>query len=116
MFFLRNKNDRLLISIIIIVSVIGILYFGIRAISENSKKEVENPFEYNIENFKKSEKNLIHYTEVQQINLNIDSLYAIAVGPEDKIYVSGVDSIVILNKSGSPHSSIKTSVNSASIR
>jgi hypothetical protein len=95
--------------IIIIVSVIGILYFGIRAISENSKKEVENPFEYNIESFKKSEKNLIHYTELQQIDLKLESLYAIAVGPEDKIYVSGVDSIVILNKDGSPHSSIKTS-------
>jgi hypothetical protein len=89
--------------------VAGILYFGIRAISENSKKEAANPFEYNIENFKKSEKNLIHYTEVQQINLNLESLYAIAIGPEDKIYVSGVDSIEILNKDGSPHSSIKTS-------
>ena len=102
------KNNRLLTGIIIIISVAGILYFGIRAISENSKKEVENPFEYNIENFKKSEKKLIHYTEVQQINLNLESLYAIAVGPEDKIYVSGDNSVLILNKDGSTHSSIKT--------
>jgi hypothetical protein len=105
----RRGQSNFITIIIIIVSVIGILYFGIRAISENSKKEAANPFEYNIENFKKSEKNFIHYTEVQQINLNLESLYAIAVGPEDKIYVSGGDSIVILNKDGSPHSSIKTS-------
>jgi hypothetical protein len=103
------KSDRLLTAFIITVSVAGILYFGVRAISENSKKDVENPFEYNIEKFKKSDKNLIHYTEVQQINLNLESLYAIAVGPEDKIYVSGVNSILIMNKDGSPHSSIKTS-------
>ncbi|MFC2141118.1 hypothetical protein ACFLQP_02355, partial [Acidobacteriota bacterium] len=105
----RRRQSNFITAIIIIISVAGILYFGIRAISENSKKEVENPFEYNIEKFKKSEKNLIHYTEVQQINLNLESLYAIAVGPEDKIYVSGVDSIVILNRDGSTHSSIKTS-------
>jgi len=103
------KNNRLLTGIIIIVSVAGILYFGIRAISENSKKDGENPFEYNIESFKKSEKSLIHYAEVQQIDLNLESLYAIAIGPEDKIYVSGIDSIVILNRDGSAHSSIKTS-------
>jgi hypothetical protein len=105
----RRRQSNYITAIIIVISVLGILYFGIRAISENSKKEAENPFEYNIEKFKKSDKNLIHYAEVQQINLNLESLYAIAVGPEDKIYVSGVDSIEILNKDGSPHSSIKTS-------
>lgn len=102
------KNNRLLTGIIIIVSVAGILYFGIRAISENSKKEGENPFEYNIENFKKSEKNLIHYSEVQQININLPNVYGISVGPEDKIYASGDDSVLILNRDGSTHSSIKT--------
>ena len=75
------KNNRLLTAFIIIISVAGILYFGIRAISDNSKKEVKNPFEYNIEKFKKSEKNLIHYAEVQQIKLNSESLYAIAALP-----------------------------------
>ncbi len=103
------KNDRLLASIIIIVSVAGILYFGIRAISEDSKKDRKNPFEYNIENFKKSEKSLMHYSEVHQINSGLQRLYAIAIGPDDKIYISGVDSILILNKEGRPHSSIKTS-------
>ncbi len=102
------KNNRLLTGIIIIVSMAGILYFGIRAISENSKKDGENPFEYNIENFKKSEKNLIHYSEVQQININSPNAYGISVGPEDKIYVSGDDSVLILNRDGSTHSSIKT--------
>jgi hypothetical protein len=102
------KSDRLLAGIIIIVSVAGILYFGIRAISENSKKDGENPFEYNIENFKKSEKGLIHYSEVQQINPGLQRLHAIAVGPDDKVYISGVDSTVILNRDGSAHSSIKT--------
>jgi hypothetical protein len=107
-----KKNYKLqnnfITSIIIIVSLVGILYFGIRAISEDSKKEGENPFEYNIENFKKSEKNLIHYAEVNQINIDLQNVYGIAIGPEDKIYVSSGDSVLILNKDGSIHSSIKT--------
>jgi hypothetical protein len=103
-----KKTDRLLTGMIIIISVAGILYFGIRAISENSKKEGENPFEYNIENYKKSEKNLIHYSEVQQININLPNVYGISVGQDDKIYVSGENSVLILNRDGSTNFSIKT--------
>jgi len=39
----RRGQSNFITVIIIIVSVIGILYFGIRAISENSKKEAGNP-------------------------------------------------------------------------
>lgn len=102
------KNDRLLTVFIIILAVAGILYFGIRAITENSKKDGENPFEYNIENFKKSEKGFMHYSEVQRLDPGLQRLYAIAVGPDDKVYVSGEDSIMILNRDGGPHSSIET--------
>jgi len=102
------KNDRLLVGIIIIVSVAGILYFGIRAITENSKKDGENPFDYNIEKFKKSEKGLVHYSEVRRLDPGLQRLHAIAVGPDDKVYISGEDSVVILNRDGGPHSSIKT--------
>lgn len=102
------KNDRLLTAFIIFLAVGGIVYFGTRAILENSKTEGENPFEYNIENFKKSGKELIHYSEVQQLRPGLQHLHAAAVGPDDKVYVSGADSIVILNRDGSPFSSIKT--------
>ena len=34
----KNKNDRLLTGSIIAISVIGIVYFGFQAISDNSKK------------------------------------------------------------------------------
>ncbi|MGD2090444.1 MAG: NHL repeat-containing protein, partial [Candidatus Aminicenantes bacterium] len=105
----RRGQSNFITIIIIIISVAGILYFGIRAISENSKKEGENPFEYNIEKFKKSEKNLIHYAEDQQIKINLQNMHGIAIGPEDKIYVSGDNSVLILNKDGSTHSSIKMS-------
>ncbi len=108
MFSFKGKNDRLLTGIIIAVSVAGILYFGLRAILENSKKNQKNPFEYNIENFKKSDSSLFHYAEVQQIPVDLPYVYGITVSPDDKIYVSGDSAILVLNKEGSVESTIKT--------
>lgn len=103
-----NRQNHFLTIIIIILSVAGILYFGIQAFLENAQKNGANPFEYNIEDFKKSEKSLLHYTELQQIKINLQQVYGLAVGPQDKIYISGDSSVLVLNKNGSPFSAIKT--------
>lgn len=108
MFSFKGKNDRLLTGLIIAISVAGILYFGIQAILENSKKNQENPFEYNIEYFKKSDSSLFHYDEVQQIQLALPHVYGIAVSPDDKIYVSGDSSILVFNKEGNIASTVAT--------
>ena len=104
----KGKNDRFLTGIIIAISVAGILYFGFQAILENSKKNQDNPFEYNIENFKKSDSSLFHYVEVGQIPLDLPNVYGIAVSPDDKIYVSGDSSLLIFAKEGSIESTIET--------
>jgi hypothetical protein len=109
MLFFEKKNDRLLTAIIIIVSVAGILYFGYRAIWDNQKKNRENPFAYDIKSFKKSEKSLVHYAEIGQIKINSVKICGLTIGPEDNLYVSGGDSVFILNKAGSVISSFKTS-------
>jgi hypothetical protein len=102
------KSDRMFTAVIIIIAVAGIVYFGIRAISDNVHKDGENPFEYNIEEFKKSDKSLLHYSQVKQIDLDSERLFALAVGPDDKVYVSSKNSVRVLTKDGSPLSSIKT--------
>jgi hypothetical protein len=104
----KKKKARLATWVIITVSVAGILYFGYQAISENSKRNQENPFEYNIENFKKSGSDLIHYSEVKHIQIDLQNIYGISVGPDDSIYVSGDDSVLILNRDGSIRSTIST--------
>lgn len=109
MFSFKGKKDRILTGIIITVSVAGILYFGYRALSENSKKNQENPFEYNIENFKKSGADLIHYSELKQIQIDLQNVYGISVGPDDRIYVSGDESVLILDRDGNIQSAISTS-------
>lgn len=104
----KKKKDRLATWVIITVSVAGILYFGYQAISESSKRNQENPFEYNIENFKKSGAALIHYSEVKHIQIDLQNVYGIAVGPDDNIYVSGENSVLILNRDGSFQSTLST--------
>jgi len=86
-----QKKDRLLTGLIISISVLGAVYFGYQAISDTNETSGENPFEYNIEHFKKSDSTLHHYEEISQISLERNEWYGIAVDITDKIYVTGVN-------------------------
>lgn len=102
----KGKNERLLTRAIIVISVAGILYFGYQAILDNSKKDRDNPFEYNISNFKKSDSGLVHYSEVRHIDIELNELFGIAIGADNKIYVSGDNSVLILNSGGNIQTTI----------
>ena len=100
MFSIREKKNRILTAAVIVVSVAGILYFGYRAIQENSKRNQVNPFEYSIDEFKKIDPSLIHYSEIGRIRVELENIYGISVGPEDQIYVSGDESVLIFTSEG----------------
>ncbi len=105
----KKENNRLATGIVIAVSLAGIFYFGYRAISENLKKNPRNPFAYDIENFKKSAPGTLNeYAEVQQITLNAAQIYGIAIGPDDRVYVSADEKVSVYNKNGGSLSVIKT--------
>jgi hypothetical protein len=106
MHFLKVKKERWLTVAVIVISVAGILYFGYNAIRNNSALNQENPFEYDIERFKKSDAHLVHYTEVRRIPLELKNVFGISIGPDDRIYVSGDNSILIFEKDGILHSEI----------
>jgi ligand-binding sensor domain-containing protein len=106
MFSLKKKKDRLLTVAVIAVSVAGILYFGYKAIRDYSARSQGNPFEYDIEAFRKSDPSLVHYTEVGQISIELKAVFGVSVGPDDRIYVSGSDSLLIFNEERILQSSI----------
>ena len=108
MFSFKGRKDRLVIAAVITVSVAGILYFGYQAISENSNRNQENPFEYNLENFKKSDARLNHYSEVGRIRIELQNVYGVAIGPDDRIYVSGDDSVLVFDGKGILQSEISS--------
>jgi hypothetical protein len=86
---IKRGKENLINGGIIVLAVIGITYFGYNAFSGGSDAEKPNPFEYNIEHFKQNDPALNHYTEKQKIAVNLENLTALAIGPEDNIYVAG---------------------------
>ncbi len=102
----KVKKERLLTVAVIVISVAGILYFGYRAIRDNAARNQENPFEYDIERFKQSDTELVHYSEVGRIPLELQNVFGVSIGPDDRIYVSGDSSILIFEKDGILHSEI----------
>ena len=104
----ERKNSRLLIWVIIVVSVIGNVYFGYRAISENTRTVSENPFEYNIESYKTIDPELLHYTETNLIPICFQEVSGIALGIENNIIVTGDQSVLIMKPDGQALSTIST--------
>ena len=96
----KNKKDRLLTKAIVAFALAGIVYFGYKAILEGSRSNQVNPFEYNIEHFKQSAPDLLHYSQVNRIDIHLNKLYGLALSPEDKIYVSGDNYILSLDQDG----------------
>jgi hypothetical protein len=104
----RNTYDRLLLSAIILVSVLGIAYFGIRAVLDNMQKNPENPFEYNLDSYTQDDSSLFRYTQIQSISVDMDTLCGIAIDGDDCIYVSGDHSLVKLSPGGIVQSTLST--------
>jgi len=102
----KIKKDRIWSGVIIVISVAGILFFGYKAIQENLKRNQDNPFEYNIKRFTESEPGLVHFSETGRIPIELPRIYGLAVGPEDNIYVSGDNTILIFSGEGIYQSSI----------
>lgn len=104
----KLKKDKILTGAILAVSLAGVLYFGFRAIRDNAKKEQKNPFAYDIKSFETSGADLVHYSEVGRIPIELPMVSGIAVGADDRIYVSGNDSVLVFNNDGTARSSFHT--------
>ncbi|MFC1490234.1 hypothetical protein ACFL6K_03395 [Candidatus Latescibacterota bacterium] len=106
----KKKNNRLLIWVIIVVSVFGNIYFGYRAISENTRtsSENDNPFEYNIDSYKVIDPELLHYTETNMIPICFEEVSGLALGAEGNIIVTGDESVLIMKPDGEALSTIST--------
>jgi hypothetical protein len=90
----EQKNDRLLTRFILIIAIIGALYFGYQVIFDADHTGEENPFEYNIEYFKKSDSTLPHYAETGQIELANNEWRGITLDAYDHIYLTGAGKLI----------------------
>lgn len=93
------KGNKIIIPIAIalLLAITGFMamdFFGV------FEKPNENPYEYNLEDFKKVRAQDISHQEIQHIPIEIESLRAIAVDKDDYIYVSGADKLIKYDKTG----------------
>lgn len=63
-------------------------------------QENQNPYKYDLTDWKKVDENLISHSEIQQIPVDIEVLRAIALDLNDRIYVTGKDQLLIYSKEG----------------
>jgi hypothetical protein len=96
-----NTTNKMFTILLISISIIGIVYFGYSIFTDKKLAKSENPYEYNIETYKETEKNLIHYKEVRRIPITCINLYGIAIDSNDHIFFSADNFLVKLNKDGS---------------
>lgn len=104
----KSKKERLLTTLLISVSLVGILYFGGRAVYDNTRRNQNNPFEYDVESFKQSGAGLVSHQEVHRIELDLEQALAIAIGPDDQLFVSGDNLILAIDIQGRVQNRVTT--------
>ncbi len=92
------KNKGIIIFLIIMAVVIVAVIVG-DFISDRPDKSRPNPFEYNVDEFRNVDPELIHYKESKNFRIGFDEPAAIAYY-NGKIYVAGDNKLKIIDPSG----------------
>jgi len=71
----------------------------------NERKNQQNPYEYNIDNLKNIDPELIAYTEIKQIKPDMEVPLAITIDKNDQVYITGKNKVIIYNSDGNQISS-----------
>ncbi|MCG6185786.1 NHL repeat-containing protein [Maribellus maritimus] len=92
------KNKGIVIFLVILALVIVAVFVG-EYMSDKPNKSKANPYEYNIDEFKDVDDDLVLYKETKNFKIGFDEPDAVAAG-EGKILVSGDGSLKIIDFSG----------------
>lgn len=102
----KDKRQRAATAAVVLLSLAGVLYFGVRAVREGSGRDRPNPFEYDLEKFEKSGASLVRYAETGGIRGEWANAYAIAVGPDDRLYVAADREVFVFTPRGTAEATI----------
>lgn len=78
-----------------LVLLLLVLFLMWKDFYTNKNKSQDNPFEYNIDNLKNIDPDLITYKEVSQIKTDIEDLIAITIDKDDQIYATGKKKVIM---------------------
>ncbi|MGB9597759.1 MAG: NHL repeat-containing protein [Candidatus Poribacteria bacterium] len=99
-----SKIIGVILAIAIISAVVIIIY---NARTTEKKTTIGDVFKYDLTEFTKTDPNLIKYKEVNKINIKLQNASAIAIDPNDRIYVAGDKLIRVFNDKGDVLSEIE---------
>jgi hypothetical protein len=106
----KNKIIAFIIvadAVVVLAIVIGVVAWArINPTGEQGNKLPER-FDYNLEQYAKVDPALIGYDEMATIKLDMAEPRAVAVAPDDSIFVAGDKAITIFNAGGKPLKTIK---------
>lgn len=96
----QNQSDKLITTIIVVVGVIGLLYFGWQAVFDRGGSSDGNPFEYNIDLFVQDGSDNVNYEPDGVINLAIEKPSAVAINRHDTLFVAGNGTLILFAPDG----------------
>jgi hypothetical protein len=91
-----------------ILLLLIILFFISKDLFFSKVDDNTNPYDYNLENLKKSDSLAVAYKEINQIAPRLEEIHGIAVDPSDRVYVSGSNGVEIFDNSGKMEKKITT--------
>ena len=87
----------IIISLILLLAVIGYMVFDL-FFTESGRSN--NPYDYGLNELRKSDSSLIAYREVQHFSPGLLEIYGITTDPANRIYVTGANGVEIYNPDG----------------
>ena len=96
--YIKMKNKGIVIFLIILALIIVAVMVG-EFVSQRPNKSGGNPYEYNIDEFKNVDPELVKYKETKQFKIGFEQPTAIDIA-NGKIYITGDKSVKIIDFSG----------------
>ncbi|MDZ7346937.1 MAG: hypothetical protein ONA69_09120, partial [candidate division KSB1 bacterium] len=91
----KTKRDRFFTYAVIAVGVAGAVYFGLTAVRDDARQRSDNPFEYRLDRYRRSEAHQTLYNELEPIVLPLQQPFAIALF-DNRLAVSGDRMVLVL--------------------
>ena len=110
MIFRSKLFKRILIGLTVFISVFGIIFITLYISLKNPRKDDKNPYEYNIDIYRKTPENLLLYKEDKEIRIKAGKPRGLAVDSHGKIFVLAGLEILIFNNKGRLLDKFKTDI------
>ena len=99
-----------------ILILLVILFFITKDLLFQKAGDNLNPYEYNLDDLKKSDSLEVGFKEIKQFSPGLEEVYGISVDASDRIYVSGENGVEIFYNTGKPEKKFTVSGLARSIR